>query len=169
MAEAQGKRTTAQIGRCGELLVQYRLLKYGVESAAMTTDAGIDLVAYSPQAERPLTIQVKANLKPKHAGGRGRLALDWWLDEKNTADLVALVDLSTDAVWLFYRSEVEILAKQKSKGRFHFYFYCENEYSPRTEGTHATSFENYLIERRIEGIFYQSERISSTGTLEPSR
>jgi hypothetical protein len=36
--------STAQIGRCGELLVQLELLKRGIESAAMTTDTGIDLV-----------------------------------------------------------------------------------------------------------------------------
>lgn len=40
----------AQIGRCGELLVQYRLLKFGIESAPLTTDSGIDLVAYAPDA-----------------------------------------------------------------------------------------------------------------------
>jgi hypothetical protein len=40
--------TSLQIGRCGELLVQHRLLKLGIESAALTTDTGIDLVAYAP-------------------------------------------------------------------------------------------------------------------------
>jgi hypothetical protein len=39
---------TAQIGRAGELLVQYRLLLLSVESAPMSTDSGIDLVVYSP-------------------------------------------------------------------------------------------------------------------------
>jgi hypothetical protein len=55
----------AQIGRCGELLVQYRLLKHGIESASMTTDAGIDLVAYAPRSREAVTVQVKANLQPK--------------------------------------------------------------------------------------------------------
>ena len=63
----------AQIGRCGELLVQYRLLKHGIESASMTTDAGIDLVAYAPRSREAVTIQVKANLQPKPAGGRGKM------------------------------------------------------------------------------------------------
>lgn len=54
----------AQIGKCGELLVQYQLLLRGIESAQLTTDSGIDLVAYSPKNEKPLTIQVKANLQP---------------------------------------------------------------------------------------------------------
>jgi len=42
------KLSTAKIGRAGELLVQYRLLLLGIDSAPMTTDAGIDLVAYAP-------------------------------------------------------------------------------------------------------------------------
>jgi len=40
------KLATQQIGRCGELLVQYILLKHRIESAPLTTDVGIDLVAY---------------------------------------------------------------------------------------------------------------------------
>ena len=38
--------STQRIGRCGELLVHDKLLKLGIESAAMTTDAGVDLVAF---------------------------------------------------------------------------------------------------------------------------
>jgi hypothetical protein len=43
-------KSTLHIGAAGELLVQYKLLKQGIDSAAMTTDSGIDLVAYSPSA-----------------------------------------------------------------------------------------------------------------------
>jgi len=32
------KLPTAQIGKSGELLVQYKFLKYGIESSQMTTD-----------------------------------------------------------------------------------------------------------------------------------
>lgn len=38
--------STLHIGAAGELLVQFKLLKYGIDSARMTTDAGVDLVAY---------------------------------------------------------------------------------------------------------------------------
>jgi len=78
---------TAQIGRAGELLVQYRLILLGVESAPMSTDAGIDLVAYSPITKLPSTIQVKSNLKPKPGGGKGKVALDWWLSDDSPAAL----------------------------------------------------------------------------------
>ncbi|MDP1748506.1 MAG: hypothetical protein Q8L22_03535, partial [Reyranella sp.] len=70
--------STAQIGASGVLLIQYKLLKRGIESAAMTTDDGIDLVAYAP-GSGPQTVQVKSCLRAKPAGGKGRLALDWWL------------------------------------------------------------------------------------------
>ena len=40
---------TQQVGSCGELFVQYKLLKLGIESAPMTTDYGIDLVALDPK------------------------------------------------------------------------------------------------------------------------
>lgn len=45
---------TAQIGRCGELLVQCLLLLRGVESAPMSTDSGVDLVAYAPKLRGPM-------------------------------------------------------------------------------------------------------------------
>ncbi len=68
--------STQQIGKCGELLIQYKLLLRGIESAALTTDAGVDLVAYSDEKRKPVTIQVKTNLKAKPGGGKGKMALD---------------------------------------------------------------------------------------------
>jgi hypothetical protein len=97
-----------QIGRCGELLVQQRLLRLGIESAALTTDTGIDLVAYAPGQAAPVTIQVKTKLVPVSAGGRGHSALDWWVPEHCPAELVALVDLSEDRVWLLRMGEVAV-------------------------------------------------------------
>jgi len=81
--------TTAQIGKCGELLVQYRLLLCGIESAPMTTDTGVDLVAYSPKDGDARTIQVKTNKEAKPGGGSGKSALDWWLRDDSPAELVA--------------------------------------------------------------------------------
>jgi hypothetical protein len=92
---------TAQIGKSGELLIQYRVLKHGIESAPMTTNSGIDLVAYAPGAKRAVTIQVKANQQSKPAGGKGQKALDWWLRDDSPAKLVALVDLENDQFGFF--------------------------------------------------------------------
>jgi hypothetical protein len=145
---------TRQIGKCGELLVQLRLLLAGVESAPMTTDTGIDLVAYSPRRTRPITIQVKTNLKPKPAGGTGRPALDWWVPEKCPADLIACVDLSQEHVWLFRRREFARLAQQHSGGRNHLYFYCEpGAGAPAAETALASKFHRYLAEARIHALF----------------
>jgi hypothetical protein len=40
-----------QIGKCGELLVQFNLLSDGIESSQMTTDSGVDLFAYSQRTK----------------------------------------------------------------------------------------------------------------------
>ncbi|WP_457553363.1 hypothetical protein [Desulfobacula sp.] len=37
-------KTTQHIGKAGELLVQYKLVKYGIDSAALTTDSGMKKV-----------------------------------------------------------------------------------------------------------------------------
>src|SRR5450759_1788059 len=132
---------TAQIGKCGELLVQYRLLLLGIESAPMSTDTGVDLVAYSPKLTQAITIQVKTNLQPKPGGGKGKAALDWWVAENNSASLVALVDLATEKVWLLKREELAELAQQRSSGRFHIYMYTDPTAKPRVQGRLAHSYE----------------------------
>lgn len=144
--------TTAQIGRSGELLVQYRLLKHGVESSAMTTDAGVDLVVYSPKLERAFTVQVKTNLRPKPSGGSGKPALDWWLRENSPAELVALTDLSRDRVWLFRHKELDRLAQQRSSGRLHFYFYVGID-NPGTNQSVEQNYAAFALENRIGELF----------------
>jgi len=85
-----GTLTTQQIGRAGELLTQQKLLLLGIDSAPLTTDSGIDLVTFSKRKEDAITIQVKSNLKPKDAGGRWKLCLDWWVREDSPADLFSV-------------------------------------------------------------------------------
>ena len=145
----------SQIGKCGELLVQYRLLMSGIESAHLTTDSGIDLVAYSPRNKEPLTIQVKSNKKPKPGGGgTGKDALDWWIPDDNPADLAAFTDLSTSRVWLMRPKEVAALAQQHSSGRYHLYMYVDPTAKPRTKNlAHVYEFEKYLLENRVHEFF----------------
>lgn len=146
---------TAQIGRCGELLVQYMLLLRGIESAPMTTDSGVDLVAYAPTGSSAVTIQVKTNFQSKPGGGKGKPALDWWLREDSPAQLVALVDLSTQRVWLFTHEQVASLAQQKSSGRFHIYMYTDPTHQPHKAGriAHAYEFEKYLLGNCAHALF----------------
>ena len=54
MPPASGKEKL-QIGRRGELLVQSRLLRYGIESSAMTLDYGIDLIALRMKRDNKIT------------------------------------------------------------------------------------------------------------------
>jgi hypothetical protein len=145
----------AQIGKCGELLVQYLLLLRGVESAPMSTDTGVDLVAYSPKLARATTIQIKANLKAKPGGGKGKLALDWWIDENTPVEYIALVDLSSQHVWILSKNELDTLSQQKSNGRFHLYMYIDPTTRPKKAGrlAHLHEFERYKLENRAHEIF----------------
>lgn len=149
------KLSTAQIGKCGELLVQYRLLLLGIESAPMSTDTGIDLVAYSPSRKYPATIQVKTNLKPKAGGGKGKAALDWWAPEQSPAEYVALVDLESQKLWLMSHSEITQHAQQNSSGRLHLYMYTDESAKPKKSDrlSFAHEFEQFLFENRASTLF----------------
>jgi len=148
------KKTTQQIGSAGELLVQYLLLKHGVDSAAMTTDSGIDLVAYSPKTNRPYTIQVKTKEKPGRGGGKGKLSLAWDLRDSSPAELVAITDLSTDSAWIFTHAEFEKLAQQHSaNGNLKLYMYVDETVNTKKEMALLSQFEPYRLESRIATFF----------------
>lgn len=148
------KKTAAQIGKCGELLVSLELLKRGIESAPMTTDSGVDLVAFSPRRKKPVTIQVKTNEKPKPGGGAGSPALDWWVPDDSPADLVAFVDLSTSRVWLMAMKEVPKHAQQHPARRYHFFMYVHPDFVGRKERpARDVDFERLLLERRVDQLF----------------
>jgi len=144
-----------QIGKAGELLVQYRLLLRGIESAPMTTDSGVDLVAYSSRREEAVTIQVKTNLKPKPGGGKGKLALDWWVPDDSPAQLIALVDLLSERIWLFKLPDVKELAQQHSKGRHHLCMTIDPKMRPNKQErlTFDYEFERYRLENRFHELF----------------
>lgn len=146
---------TAQIGRYGELLVQYLLLLRGVESAPMSTDSGVDLVAYAPKMPGPTTIQVKANLQPKASGGKGKSALDWWIPDEMPSQLVGLVDLSTQRLWMFKAEEIPSLAQQHPKGRYHLHMYTDPTTRPTKPNrlSHVYEFEKYLFGNRARELF----------------
>jgi hypothetical protein len=149
------KLTTQQIGKLGELLVQYKLLLHGVESAPMTTDTGIDLVAFANKGNKVKTIQVKTQLKPTPGGGKGKPSISWWVPQNTPANLFAFVDLSADRVWLLTFKELEKLAQQKPEGRFHLYMYIDPNLKPRKRNRliFAYEFEKYILENRVEKLF----------------
>ena len=147
-------RTTQHIGTAGELLVQYKLLKFGIDSAAMTTDSGVDLVAYSPKSNRSFTIQVKTQERPSQGGGKGKLSLGWDLRDSSPAELVAVTDLSTDSVWLFTHAEYEKYAQQHSeKGILKLYMYVDESVNTKKEMALMSQFEQFRLENRVITFF----------------
>ncbi|HVW79042.1 MAG TPA: hypothetical protein VHB45_15615 [Alloacidobacterium sp.] len=146
--------TTQQIGRLGELLVQYELLRFGIDSAPMTTDAGIDLVAYSGVKGRSVTLQVKTNLTPKPGGGKGAPAVDWWVSEDCPAELYAFADLSTRRVWILTKNELASAAQQRSNGRLHLYMYTNADSGSTGYARHGDHrFSEFLFENRVLSLF----------------
>lgn len=147
--------TPAQIGKSGELLVQYRLLLLGIEAAPLSTDAGIDLVAYAPSSGKAVTIQVKANLRAKPGGGKGKAALDWWVPEGSPAECVALVDLASESVWLMTFAELLAHAQQRSGGKLHLYMYTDPSVRRRNPERPSlrNEFECFLLPNQAVTIF----------------
>ena len=146
--------TTQQIGRLGELLVQYELLRCGIDSAPMTTDAGVDLVAYSGVKGRSITLQVKTNMAPKPGGGRGALAVDWWVSEDCPAELYAFADLSSRRIWILTKQELASAAQQRSSGRLHLYMYTDPESGSIAYSRHGDDrFCEFLFENRVFSLF----------------
>lgn len=149
------KLTTQQIGKSGELLVQLKLLLKGIESAPLTTDSGIDLVAYSDKNKEAITIQVKTNLKPKPSGGIGKMHLDWWIPDDSKVDLYAFVDLESSRVWIIPTPETSNLAQQNPEGRYHFFMAIDPTAKPRKDGkkVHDYDFQGYLLENKAHELF----------------
>ncbi|PKQ25159.1 MAG: hypothetical protein CVT64_11130 [Actinobacteria bacterium HGW-Actinobacteria-4] len=145
--------TTLHIGAAGELLVQYRLLKHGVDSARLTTDSGVDLVAYSPIVATALTIQVKTSAVASKAGGKGAMSSGWFFAHDCTADLLALVRLSSDSVWLFTLAEARELAQQHSqKGARQLYWYTDPATAPAGARLEQ-DMQEFRIESRVQQMF----------------
>jgi hypothetical protein len=143
------KMSTAQIGQCGVLLVRYKLLLHGIESAPMTTDTGIDLVASSSKGENIRTIQVKSRLRL--AGSRKTLM--WSIKFGSPADLAALVDINEDKVWLMWMKEFHDLAQQKSR-KINASLYFHRNPKTKTKGRSLEhQYEEYLLENIVHKFF----------------
>ena len=149
------KLATQQIGKCGELLVQYILLKHGVESAPLTTDPGIDLVAFpnvkaSPEERRkPLTIQVKTS---RHLGTAGDKWLEWQIPEDCPADYIAAVDFHRDKFWLIATEEFKQVARRSARGRLRLWWSLPGYESTRAERKEE-QFNDYEMKAVIPKVF----------------
>jgi hypothetical protein len=146
--------STQHIGDAGELLVQYQLLKMGIDSAPMTTDAGVDLVVYAPWDRSVRTVQVKTNMSAKPAGGRGALSRGWYFPDQCAAQLLALVALDTDTAWLFTLEEAQELARQHSeRGIRQLCWRLEAAPVGPTSPRHEAPMADYLLAIRAAQLF----------------
>ncbi len=149
------KLAPQQIGKCGELFVQYILLKHGVESAPLTTDPGIDLVAFpnvkaSPEERRkPLTIQVKTS---RHLGTTGDKWLEWQIPEDCPADYIAAVDFHRDKFWLIATEEFKQVAPHSARGRLRLWWSLPGYESERSERKDE-QFKDYEMNVAIPKVF----------------
>jgi len=146
--------STQHIGAAGELLVQYQLLKMGIDSARMTTDAGVDLVVYAPGDRSASTAQVKTNMGPKPAGGRGPLSRGWYFPDQCPAQLLAFVALDTDTAWLFTLNEAQRLAQQHSdRGIRQLYWRLTAAPVGPKSPRHEAQMVDYLLTTRAAQLF----------------
>lgn len=146
--------TTQHIGAAGELLVQYELLKLNIDSARLTTDSGIDLVVYSPGTAAATTVQVKTNLAAKPAGGKGQLSRGWKFPHTCPAQLLALVALDCDSVWLFTLAEARERAQQLSPMGIHnLYWFLVPPTGGAAGGRHQDEMAPFLLKARAPLLF----------------
>ena len=147
------KLTTLQIGKLGELEVQKRFLELGYDSSHLTTDTGVDLVVLIKN--KFLSFQVKTILVAAKAGGKGSLAIDWYVPTKNTANYLAFVYYEKKQVWIFNLKDLEKFYKkgqcQKANGKYHLSMYLEeNKKSKKIK--FRKFYDKYLFENKIKEL-----------------
>jgi hypothetical protein len=155
--------STQVIGAAGELLVQYQLLKHGIDSARLTTDSGIDLVMYVPGTSEAFTVQVKAIGQPFADGGpTGPITVGWSFPRTCKAQWLAGVDVSRDMVWLFRIEEALQLAKGNTADVF---LYWRLQPNPRGRIEAENAFERYRFDNVIASIVGEAVADETEGGL----
>lgn len=143
---------TRQIADAGVALVKSKLLRLGIH-ASVATDHWTELWVDEQRLGGRSVVRVTTNERPKPGGGKGALAVDWWVKDDIAANAVAFVDLSTESVWLMTTAEVAALAQQRSRGRLHFNMYIDRNVESRTGlANRVEDFRSYLIEARATDV-----------------
>ena len=138
--------STQQVGRCGEVLVQFELLKHGIDSAPMTTDVGIDLVALNPKTKDYVTIQVKTS--SSYEDGTSRW-VDWNMRKTCIAEYVATVDLKRNKIWMFTKEKFEVISTRTGKESRRLWWYIPG-HRPKTST--LSRFEEHFKKDDIESV-----------------
>ena len=142
--------STQHIGAAGELLVQYQLLKMGIDSARMTTDAGIDLVVYAPGNRSASTVQIKTNMSAKPEGGHGPLSRGWYFPDQCPAKLLAFVALDTDTARLFTLNEAQ---EHSERGIRQLYWRLKPAPAGPESPRHEAQMVDYLLATKAAQLF----------------
>ncbi len=149
--------TTQQRGRCGEILVQYTLLKHGIESAPLTTDTGIDLVVYPRTVtktwpfNRPATIQVKTS-SHRQVSSDYNGYIGWFIPDDCPADFVATVDLDRNNLWLFPLADFKKKSTKARKGYRGLWWSIPDPRYPKQRKL-ETDFSKYEMDNGIINAF----------------
>jgi hypothetical protein len=141
------KLNAAQTGSQAVLLVQRQLLLLGVDSARMTTDYGIDLVAYDSRRKNCFTIQVKC--RDHHGIGK----FSWRVgrpQKESPADIFALVE--GEEAWYLSRSDIKKFSIP-GKTRVQLYFHKKGHRDPRKS---AATYKGFLGPKGIERFLTNS-------------
>ena len=133
--------------------MQYKLLKNGIDSAPMTTDRGIDLLAFEPNTRRTVSIQVKA---ATHREPGAAEWISWSMPKECTAEYVAVVDLERDKGWLFSKEEFEKFAVGKGKGKWLWWYLSKNR-PQKAKSLPEEHFLKYDIDSVIRAMFSEQE------------
>ena len=89
------------------------------------------------------------------AGGKGPLAIDWYVPTKNTANYLAFVYYEKKQVWIFNMKDLEKLYKkgqcQKASGKYHLSMYLEeNKKSKKIK--FRKFYDKYLLENKLKEL-----------------
>ena len=148
------KPNTQQVGRCGELLVQYRLLRSGIDSAPMTTDYGIDLLAYDRKTDKTVSIQVKTSTHrtdETDPTSKSKWVV-WDKGEQDIAQFIAAVDWNREKVWLFKIGEFEKYATG-SEGRWLWWYVPDHKPERTTITRSEEDFASFNMDTVIATLF----------------
>ncbi len=91
------------------------------------------------------------------------MALDWWLSEGGPAELVALVELQHERIWVLRREELVAVAQEASGGRLHVFLYTDSDARPLTPGAGGT-FDQFLLKERMHVLFGHRPGLVTGGT-----
>ena len=103
------------INETGKILVQYKLLRSGIKSAGATHVEANSIVAFTKGSLTPKVITVQSIAEPEKSKVEGRRLLKWSLSHQTKSDFVALVDISTEKLWLLKHNEFHRLARSYQK------------------------------------------------------